>query len=209
MQHPIRLIGIVLCTALILGNSQCQQSSISNTSGNGPSFVTTLAVEDANGNSASQFSQGQAIQFVISVHNRLNTSQTVVIRQPPCAVPDYSAAVVRAGTSNVVFAGSNYTGFQCNLAVGPEGYQLTFAPNQTMTFTVPWNQTDANGQLVAPGNYEAMGGLICWNPPPRRWAGGLLRYAGLYGARYSCTRRADAHAVPFRAGGIHYPVTTV
>ncbi|MGH8278767.1 MAG: hypothetical protein ACRETQ_04265 [Gammaproteobacteria bacterium] len=163
MDRLLRLSGILLIAALTLGNSQCQQSS--SAIENGPAFVTTLSVEDANGNPASQFSQSQAIQFVISVHNRLDTPQTVVVAQP-CSPPYYSAAVVQAGTSNVVFAGNNYTGLHCDLAVGPQGYQLTFAPDQTMTFTVPWQQTEASGQLVPPGNYEAMGGLICWDPPP-------------------------------------------
>ncbi|MGH8283313.1 MAG: hypothetical protein ACRESE_05650, partial [Gammaproteobacteria bacterium] len=37
--------------------------------------------------------------------------------------------------------------------------------NETKTFTVSWNQTESTGSLIAPGNYEVMGGVVCWNPP--------------------------------------------
>lgn len=166
MYRLLRLIGFMLIAALLLGNSQCQQnvSGTGNESAdNGPAFVTTLTVEDADGTPTSQFTEGQTIQFAISVHNRLGTPQTIVLSQPPCAITPYSVAVVAAGTSNLVFWGNNPT-MHCMLAV-MGGYALTFSPYQTMNFVITWNQTEANEQLVAPGNYEVMGGIGCVSPP--------------------------------------------
>lgn len=162
MRLLLRFATILLCAGLLLGNTQCQQGSSGGLADSGPAFVTTMTVEDANGNPASRYSQGQTIQFVISVRNRLNTPQTIVLPEPPCAITPYSVAVVPAGTSNVVFWGNNPV-LHCMLAVAG-GFPLTFTPGQTMSFTVTWNQTGVDNQLVASGNYEVLGGIGCVSP---------------------------------------------
>lgn len=73
MRLLLRFAGIILCAVVLLGNTQCQQSSnISGQSDGSPIFVTTLAVENANGVPTTSFTSGESIQFVLSVHNRTN-----------------------------------------------------------------------------------------------------------------------------------------
>lgn len=153
MQRFLRLIGIVLVAALVLGNSQCQQSS----SDSGPAFVTTLTVEDANGNQTSSFSSGQTIQFVLNVRNRTDMDQTIYMQ---VCFSRYEFVILSAGTSSPVASVLGPTGITCKaVGVAP----VTIPAGQTSPVTWNWDQTDANGQLVASGNYEVMGGLICYN----------------------------------------------
>ncbi|MDE2090750.1 MAG: hypothetical protein KGJ08_02460, partial [Gammaproteobacteria bacterium] len=62
----IRITGITLCAALLLGATlrQCQSTTTNGIGPDGPVFVTSVAVEDANGVLTSIFSPGQTIQFV-------------------------------------------------------------------------------------------------------------------------------------------------
>ena len=76
----IRIVGVAVCAALLLGATQCQSSSSNGIGPDGPVFVTTLAVEDANGVLSSTFSSGETIQFVLSVRNRSSSSQTQIGR---------------------------------------------------------------------------------------------------------------------------------
>ncbi len=73
MRHLSASLFMVLCAALLLGNSQCQNNSASSSS----TFVTTMAVEDANGNPETSFSSGQSIQLVLNVRNRTDTDQSI------------------------------------------------------------------------------------------------------------------------------------
>ncbi|HKV97536.1 MAG TPA: hypothetical protein VJR90_08625 [Gammaproteobacteria bacterium] len=161
MRLLLRFAGIILCAVVLLGNTQCQQSSnISGQSDGSPIFVTTLAVESANGVPTTSFTSGESIQFVLSVHNRTNMPQTITSQ---VCVSQFDIAVVISGTANVVFNGP-VPGMQC-MAISLDGVPMTFAANETKTFTVIWNQANLAGGLVAPGNYEVMGGVVCWNPP--------------------------------------------
>jgi hypothetical protein len=153
MRHLLRISFMILCSVLLLGNSQCQNSSNSTT----PVFVTTMNVEDANGNPTSSFSSGQTIQFVLNVRNRTDSDQTIYMN---VCFPKYEFIVLTAGTSNAVASPLGPGGIICNaIGVGP----VNFPAGQTAMFTLDWDQTDVNGRLVAPGSYEVMGGLICYN----------------------------------------------
>lgn len=161
MRLLLRFAGIILCAGLVLGNTQCQQNNSSSGDSDGsPTFVTTLAVESAHGIPTTSFASGESIQFVLSVHNRTNMPQTITTQ---VCVSQFDIAVVTAGTANVVFNGP-VPGMQC-MAISLDGVPMNFAANETKTFTVMWNQTGLAGQPVAPGNYEVMGGVVCWNPP--------------------------------------------
>ncbi|HKS93470.1 MAG TPA: hypothetical protein VJS16_02300 [Gammaproteobacteria bacterium] len=161
MRLLLRFAGIILCAGLVLGNTQCQQNNSSSGDSDGsPTFVTTLAVESAHGIPTTSFTSGESIQFVLSVHNRTNMPQTITTQ---VCVSQFDIAVVTAGTANVVFNGP-VPGMQC-MAISLDGVPMNFAANETKTFTVMWNQTGLAGQPVAPGNYEVMGGVVCWNPP--------------------------------------------
>lgn len=145
--------GVALCALLLLGTTQCQSSSTNGIGSDGPVFVTTLAVEDANGNTANSFAPGQAIQFVLSVRNRSNSSQTLAFNTAQL----FNTVVVDSGTATEVWSWSQGQTFSQNTT------SLTIKANQTQTFTVTWNQTGDNGQLVPSGTYEAIGGLTCTN----------------------------------------------
>jgi len=153
MRHLVRITFMVLCSVLLLGNSQCQNSNTSS-----PTFVTTMDTEDGYGSPETSFAIGQTIQFVLRVRNRTDTDQTLYMQ--PC-VYIYEFAVVNSGTSNVV---TSLIGPQggCNLLVNA-GQPVTIPAGQTNTYVYNWDQTDASDQLVPPGNYEVMGGLVCYN----------------------------------------------
>lgn len=157
MHLLLRSSGIILCAVALLGNTQCQQSN--NQTNGSPAFVTRMSVENASGNATTNFSPGQTIQFVLSVRNRSDIPQTITVQI--CA-PSFQVAVVKAGTSYVVFDGPT-PGVQCQ-AISLNGVPLTFAAGETKTFTVSWNQSDSAGQLMSQGNYEVMGGITCWDP---------------------------------------------
>jgi len=147
----IYMAGVALCALLLLGATQCQSSSTSGVGTDGPVFVTTLAVEDANGNAVDSFAQGQAVQFVLSVRNRSNSSQTLAFN----TVQLFNMVVLDSGTATEVWSWSQGQSFS------PNSSSLTVKAGQTQTFTVTWNQTGDNGQLLPVGNYEVIGGLTC------------------------------------------------
>lgn len=149
----IHVAGLSLIAAALLGASQCQNNSNNGVGPNGALFVTTLAVEDANGNAASSFTQGQQIQFVLSVRNRSTSSQTVSFNTSEQS----NFAVFESGSATEVWTWSLTQAFSQTLTT------LTWQPDETKTFTVTWNQVNDSNQLVFPGNYEAMAGLTCAN----------------------------------------------
>lgn len=161
MRHLLRTLFMILCAVLLLGNSQCQNSNSASTTT--PDFQTSLAVQDANGNSATEFSQGEQIQFVVSVHN-YNPVPLIVLAYN--CIPPVVVVVEDTNTSKVVFQGS-FSGAIC-LWVSNTGIPTTVAtPGQTATFYVTWNQLGTNGeQAVAPGSYEEMAFFVCLYPGP-------------------------------------------
>jgi len=149
----IYLAGFGLITAALLGSTQCQNNTNNGVGPNGPNFVTTLAVEDANGNASSSFSPAQQIQFVLSVRNRSTTSQTISFN----TAQQYNFVVLNSGSATEVWAWSLSQSFTQATS------SLTIAAGQTQTFTVVWDQTADNGLAVPSGNYEAIAGLTCVN----------------------------------------------
>ncbi|MBU6422294.1 MAG: hypothetical protein KGL98_10245 [Gammaproteobacteria bacterium] len=149
----IHVAGLSLIAAALLGASQCGKTSNNGVGPNGALFVTTLAVEDANGNAAGSFTPGQQIQFVLSVRNRSTSSQTVSFNTSEQS----NFAVFESGTATEVWTWS------LGQVFGQTATTLTWQPGETRTFTVTWSQVNDSNQLVSPGNYEAMAGLACVN----------------------------------------------
>ncbi|MGH8283474.1 MAG: BsuPI-related putative proteinase inhibitor [Gammaproteobacteria bacterium] len=148
----MRTAGIAVCAAMLLGATQCQTTN-NGTGPDGPLFVTTLAVENVNGTSASTFSPGQQIQFVLSVRNRSTSSQTISFN----TAQQYNFVVLNSGSATEVWTWSLAQTFSQNTTT------LTIAAGQTQTYTVTWGQTDDSGQAVPNGNYEVIGGITCTN----------------------------------------------
>lgn len=150
-QRMVYLAGLVLIAAALLGNTQCQSTNNNGIGPNGPNFVTTLAVEDANGNAVSSFSPSQQIQLVLSVRNRSTSSQSISFN----TAQQYNFAVFESGSATEVWTWSLSQSFAQNAST------LTIGAGQTQTFAVVWNQAGDAGQLLSPGNYEAVAGLTC------------------------------------------------
>jgi len=153
LTRVIHIAGVVVCAALLLGATQCQSSSTNGIGPDGPVFVTTLAVEDANGNLASTFLPAQPIQFVVSVRNRSSSSQTISFS----TAQQYNFVVLDSGTATEVWTWSLGQSFSQNAT------SLTFQAGQTQTFSFTWTQVNDSGQAVANGSYEVIGGLTCTN----------------------------------------------
>jgi len=149
----IHIVGVALIAVLLLGANQCQTSTTNGIGSDGPVFVTTLAVEDANNNPASTFSLSAPIQFVLSVRNRSSTSQTLSFN----TAQQYNFEVVDSGTATEVWTWSLGQSFSQSTT------SLTFQAGETQTFTVTWDQVNDTNQLVPTGSYEAIGGVTCTN----------------------------------------------
>lgn len=152
LRQVLRAAALGLLAAALLGNTQCQ-SNASGIGPNGPNFVTTLAVEDASGNAASSFSQGQQIQFVLSVRNRSTLAQTVSFNN----AQQTNFAVLDSGSATEVWTWSLSQSFDQSQT------SLTWQAGETKTFTVTWNQVNDSNQLLSPGSYEVIAGLTCAN----------------------------------------------
>lgn len=153
MMRMLRALFGVLLAGMLLGSSQCQNTNNDGTNSNGPIFVTTLAVEDADGNATSSFSLGEQIQFVLSVRNRTSSSQTLSFSTGQ----QYNFEVLDSGTDTEVWTWSLGQLFPQITST------LTLQAGETQTFTVTWDQVDDNTQAVASGNYEVIGGVTCTN----------------------------------------------
>lgn len=183
MKRLLRVFPGFLCMILLLGNSQCQSahsSSGSNadpaTSGSStPALVTSLQVQDANGNAGSSFAMGEAIQFQLSVHNRSSSAQTVALAV--CGADDNYVVLNAAGSTPQWDALSH--GVQCNLRPIPP---LVLQAGDTRNFTILWNQTDDQGKPMPAGSYEAMGGITC-NSDTAPDGGGCMATLDLSGAQ--------------------------
>ena len=150
----VRVTGIGVCTWMLLGATQCQNTTTNGIGSDGPVFVTSVAVEDANGNPTSTFLSATNIQFVLSVRNRSTSNQTISFSTGQ----QYNFEVVQSGTVNEVWTWSvNQQQFSQNTT------SLTINAGQTQTFTVTWNQSNDSGQQVPTGSYEVIGGLTCNN----------------------------------------------
>ncbi len=149
-----RIAGIGVCALMLLGANQCQTSTTNGIGSDGPVFVTSVSVEDANGNVASTFPLGASIQFVLSIRNRSSTSQTLAFNTGQ----QYNFEVVQNGTANEVWTWSvNQPPFSQNSS------SLSFQPDETKTFSYTWSQVNDSLQPVASGDYEVIGGITCNN----------------------------------------------
>jgi hypothetical protein len=113
-------------------------------SGNGPTFTTTLVLEDAGGNAKSTFREGDLITLRLTVRNR--TSQPVELDF--ASGQQYDFFVFRSGSSATLWRWSSAALFT------QAESQLTFAAGESKVFTVNWAQD------VARGAYEARGAVL-------------------------------------------------
>jgi len=143
---------------MLLGSSNCTQ----NNSSDSPQFVTNLAVDDVNNNPSSAFATGATINFVLSIRNRSNTTQTLFFNSSE----ECNLAVVDAGTATVEWT-DDHSGASSSVCTGSGSSssfgELSFKAGETKTFTVSWDQADNSGKPIATGDYEVMGGFTVYN----------------------------------------------
>jgi hypothetical protein len=156
LRHPMMSrLAAVIAIGLFTGGAQYSCSNGSGNirdgrdidSGNGPTFTTSLVLRDSSGAQATRFDQGETITFELTVRNRTNTTVRLESGHPP----DSDFVVFDDGTDDVRWRHNEGRGIP--LVVTP----IVFAPRETRTFTVNWDQLLLNGTMLVNGNYEARG----------------------------------------------------
>ena len=149
------LVGIfVICAGTASSNRSCSfgSSDDSGDGGDDPTFVTTLQLQDTEGNVTSSFERGELIQMILTVRNRRDSTETVEFDDSRQS--DF--LVVRENSNGIVWQLSDETA-----APSPTPTTLEFAPGESKTFTTTWNQTDSDSDdRVRVGTYEARGVVI-------------------------------------------------
>ncbi len=116
----------------------------------GPTFVTDLTLKNAAGNVTDQFAPGETITLELTVRNRSDLEAVLEF----ASGQQFDFVVLDSGTSRVRWKWSQGKAFTQATS------ELLFAPGQTRTIAVQWDQRDDDGLPVALGNYEARGVLI-------------------------------------------------
>jgi hypothetical protein len=151
----LTLLGILALCAASSSRSCSFGSSDDDDSGDGgndPTFVTTLQLQDVNGDVTDTFERGELIQMIITIRNRRDEAESIEF--DTTRTSDF--IVVRENTNDVVWQLSEETA-----ASAPTLTTLDFAPNESKTFTTTWDQTASDdGDQVRTGAYEARGVVI-------------------------------------------------
>jgi hypothetical protein len=149
------LVGIfIICAGTASSNRSCSFGSSDNSGdgGDDPTFVTTLQLQDIEGNVTNSFQRDEQIQMILTVRNRRDTTETVQFTDSRQS--DF--LVVRENSDGVVWQLSEESA-----APSPGPTTLEFAPGETKTITTSWNQTDSDSDdRVRVGTYEARGVIV-------------------------------------------------
>lgn len=151
MRRLLRLLALISAMLLLLGNSNCSKNNASDA----PQFVTSLQMEDVNGNLASGFAPGATVKLVLNIRNRTTSTQTLWFNSSQL----YNFAAVNSGTADVVWNWDSGQTFDSSAFTS-----LAFNAGETKTFTIgTWTLTDDNGTNLVTGNYEVFGGFTVYN----------------------------------------------
>jgi hypothetical protein len=149
------LVGIfVICAGTASSNRSCSfgSSDDSGDGGDDPTFVTTLQLQDSEGNVTNSFEREEQIQMILTVRNRSDTAETVEFTDSRQS--DF--LVVRENRSGIVWQLS-----ENGAAPAPGMTTLEFAPGEIKTISISWNQTDSDSDDQVPvGTYEARGVIV-------------------------------------------------
>jgi hypothetical protein len=149
------LVGIfVICAGTASSNRSCSfgSSDDSGDGGDDPTFVTTLQLQDNEGNVTNSFQRGESIQMILTVRNRRDTTETIEFTDSRQS--DF--LVVRENSSGIVWQLSEESA-----APSPGPTTLELGPGETETITISWDQTESDsGDPVRVGTYEARGVIV-------------------------------------------------
>lgn len=143
-----RFLPLVIVCTFTAGADSCSSG------GNpGPTFVTDIALKDATGAVAREFDPGEPITLELSVRNRTRTE--AVLQFPSGYQFDF-----------VVFAAGLVDGNRArwqwshNRAFTQALTEISFAPEETKTFAITWDQRDNAGLPLSSGNHEVRGVMV-------------------------------------------------
>lgn len=140
------LISKIVLSGMISSGFLAVVTCTSSNGTTGPTFVTELALQDSAGTGRQAFAVGETVRLVMTVRNR--TQQVIEVQLPGwCGESEFMIAPSR--TSTPLWKLSS------NIACIQTVTRTLFAPLETKTFRVDWNQRDDVGQQVAVGDYEA------------------------------------------------------
>jgi hypothetical protein len=111
-----------------------------------PDFETRIALKNSAGEEALEFATGAPITLVVTIRNRAAAARTLTLstsQSHECIVSDAGHKVVWRFSGGRMFA---------QVII-----DLTLEPGESRSFTSTWDQTDAKGKPVPPGDYEAVG----------------------------------------------------
>lgn len=148
-----RVLTVVGILAICLGSNSrsCAFGGIGGGgSGDDPSFVTELTLQDINGQITDSFDRDESIEMVLTVRNRLDSEVSVDF--DTTRTSDF--VVVRENTDNIVWQASD------DDPISTTPTTLNFLPGETKSFRASWNQLGADGNRVRTGSYEARGVLV-------------------------------------------------
>lgn len=148
------LVGIFVICAGQSSSRSCSfgSSDDSGDGGDDPTFVTTLQLQDSEGNVTNSFQREEQIQMILTVRNRRDTTERVEFTDSRQS--DF--LVVRENSSGIVWQLSEESA-----APSPGPTTLEFAPGETKTIPISWNQSDSDsGDQVRVGTYEARGVIV-------------------------------------------------
>lgn len=151
--HLPRIAGLLFCATFLLGASQCHQQKQEDQTNGSPVFVTTMSLQDTNGDTQTSFTAGQPVVLKLTVYNRSDAEQTLWFNSGE----HYNFAIMNAGTGGIVWYWSANAGFEGVIT------KLVFQPHETQSFTAKWNQTDDSDLKLPLGQYEVFGGLTVTN----------------------------------------------
>ena len=109
-------------------------------------FETRLVLKNAAGRESTEFQSGEPITLVVTIVNRSGESRVLTLRSSQT-----HDCVVSAGKSQEIWRWSSGRRFAQMIT------DLSFAPSESRTFTVVWDQTDGKGGSVPSGEYRAVG----------------------------------------------------
>lgn len=145
-----RFLPLVIVCTFTAGADSCSSG------GNpGPTFVTDIALKDAAGVVQREFAPGEPITLELSVRNRTRTE--AVLEFPSGHQFDFAA--VDPGQSPFVPDQIRWL-WSRGRAFTLARTEIRFAPEETKTFTVIWDQLDDARLPLDPGNYEARGVMV-------------------------------------------------
>ena len=111
-----------------------------------PDFETRLVLKNSAGDETLEFHAGETITFVVTLTNRASVPRTLTF--PTSQTHD---CIVSAADHKEVWRHSSGRMFAQVIT------ELTLKPGESRAYTATWNQTDARGKPVPPGEYEAAG----------------------------------------------------